>query len=1318
MPRNPFDLMKVQFQQRFHLAILSTLVALAGSAAAAPITWNPPQPVTGTNDVSNQGAYFGSWAPYNSTAYQYPVNGVTFAENDLGITTTGFSSGGAYFGTHTTTDGDYNTLLASAIYGLNPTASFKLNGDGSKPLTVGHQYLVQFWVSDPRSLGITRSETVEGSQPLLFPANGSGMGHFITGTFTADATTQDFNLSATQVGGNGSSPQVNLLQVRDLSAPPGDGNANPATLSVGQSATISVTATPTAGNSVTGVTLDASAIGIPAPVTLNSTEGSLYSGTVTVGAGTIYGAQNLVATVTDSGGAQSKVNVPVFLPTPAAHKAPAPALETWRNDRFGLFIHWGPVTLTGQEISWSRANSNPKCPNNGPTPVATYDNLYTQFNPTSFNATQWVATAQAAGMKYIVLTAKHCDGFLLWNSATSSYNIMNSPFQRDVCAELAAAAHAAGMKLGWYYSPPDWKDPRFRNAQNAGYVKTMQAQLRELLTNYGTVDLLWFDCDSSPNPYDVANTYAMCRTLQPNMVLNNRLDIAVHSAWITQSVGPWADYYTPEGHIGAFDNLRPWETCMNLGTQWAWKPGDTYQSTQSALGTLLRCAGGDGNLLLNVGPDATGAFDPNALNSLAGIGNWLSQHGEAVYGTRGGPFRSATNFSSTRKDNAIYLHLLPAQTYVKLPPVPVNVVSASVLTGGTVTFTQNAESVLLTLSPAAVANPVVTVKLTLAEPAANLPVLAAGTMSASLPATTHWHAPRTIASSSEVCSQGSLVIARQATFSSAGGHPDQTVNGVPFLGTVNTANGATFALAGQTAHNASLFASAKTLSGPDAPAYQKILAGAWLGNTAPITASVSGLTPGKDYLVQLWANDFRKFTNARTETVAGSSGPNVHAPELHYLTGNGTNDGSGTGQFAIGTFTATGTSAGFDLTGNESSQLNAFQLRDITATGYDVIWNNATTSMNWNSSDANWTGGVWNNSPVNNAIFGLTGAGVVTLEGPVTARSLTFTAPGYTLTGGGISLARSQTLVAHADATIITPIASDTLTKTGTGTLTLAGSSSCTGVATVSDGALAVTGGLAASGGIAVGPGAVLSGTGSMTAVTISSGATLAPGLGDTPGTLTVGTLTLDPGSVAKLRIGTTSDSVQVSGDLVLNGTLQLVDTGSATSGIHTLFHYSGTLTGVPLVAAPTGFVATLDLSTPGAVRATLVADHFATWRRDHFNAEEIANLQISGPTATPAGDGMSNLIKYALGFDPKASRTGSGVSLVQSGGSPALLFQRPANRSDVVYSVEVSTDLQSWSSSGVTLSQTVTGDPQVWLGSYSEELLPKGFYRLRIEQQ
>ena len=171
---------------------------------------------------------------------------------------------------------------------------------------------------------------------------------------------------------------------------------------------------------------------------------------------------------------------------PAGTPRPYPErLQWWAEGRFGMFIHWGPVSLKGTEISWSRANTNPKCPNNGQIPAEVYDNLYKEFNPTKFDAAEWVGIAKAAGTKYMVLTAKHCDGFLLWHSQASDYNISSTPFQRDICAELAKAARAQGMRIGWYFSPMDWRDPDFRTERNAAFLGRMQAEVRELLGNYG-----------------------------------------------------------------------------------------------------------------------------------------------------------------------------------------------------------------------------------------------------------------------------------------------------------------------------------------------------------------------------------------------------------------------------------------------------------------------------------------------------------------------------------------------------------------------------------------------------------------------------------------------------------------------------------------------------------------------------------------------------------------------------------------------------------------------------------------------------------------
>jgi len=429
--------------------------------------------------------------------------------------------------------------------------------------------------------------------------------------------------------------------------------------------------------------------------------------------------------------------VAVLSPFICAAESAQPATETkqqrdaritwWREARFGMFIHWGPVSLKGTEISWSRANSNPACPNQGPIPVEVYDNLYKQFNPVEFDAKEWVAIARASGMRYIVLTAKHCDGFCLWHSKVTDYNISKAPFVRDVCAELAKATQMAGIRVGWYYSPMDWRDPDCRTQRNAKYVLSMQEQLRELLSNYGRIDLLWFDTDGRPAPWDQEKTYGLVRQLQPHIVINNRLDMGSTANYDAQQIGSNADYYTPEQRIGEFDDQRPWETCMTLGTQWSWKPDDNIKSLKECLHTLIRCAGGDGNLLLNVGPMPNGKIEPRQVEVLKAIGKWLGQFGESIYGTRGGPFKPGRLLVSTRKGNVVYVHVLRwNDNTITLPALPRKIVQSCVLTGGVVQVAQTETALYLTVSKHDQQEIDTIIKLTLDGPADQIPPVMIG----------------------------------------------------------------------------------------------------------------------------------------------------------------------------------------------------------------------------------------------------------------------------------------------------------------------------------------------------------------------------------------------------------------------------------------------------------------------------------------------------------------------------------------------------------------------------------------------------------------
>ena len=366
-------------------------------------------------------------------------------------------------------------------------------------------------------------------------------------------------------------------------------------------------------------------------------------------------------------------------PQPWLKPDPA-ALRRWQEMRFGMFIHWGPVSLTGREIGWSRGSQ---------TPIAQYDNLYTRFNPSGFDADAWVSVAKAAGMKYIVLTTKHHDGFCLWDTKQTDYNITRSPFARDVVKELAAACRRQGLAFGAYYSVCDWHHPDFPRTSPGGkvqrdksdiaaYRRYLRAQVTELIRNYGPLVTVWFDVPQEFDRDEGSENVRLCRALQPDILVNNRAG------------GGCGDYGTPEQQIGGFDIGRPWETCMTICRQWAWQPDDKMKTLPQCLQTLIRTAGGDGNLLFNVGPMPTGEIESRQVQRLKEMGAWLAKYGQSIYATRGGPYKPARHVVCTRKGNTVYLHVLtwPEETLI-LPPLPAKIVGSRVLTGGRASVKQS-----------------------------------------------------------------------------------------------------------------------------------------------------------------------------------------------------------------------------------------------------------------------------------------------------------------------------------------------------------------------------------------------------------------------------------------------------------------------------------------------------------------------------------------------------------------------------------------------------------------------------------------------------
>ena len=389
------------------------------------------------------------------------------------------------------------------------------------------------------------------------------------------------------------------------------------------------------------------------------------------------------------------LNAPEPRSTGAAAGAP-PADERlgwWRDARLGLFIHWGPVSLKGTEIGWSRGGERRGYLLRGTeVPVEVYDNLYKEFNPTHFNADQWVAIAQAAGMKYLVFTSRHHDGFSEFDTTADDYKITSpdSPFHRDVVKELADACHRAGMRFGLYYSQPNWHHPDAFTDRHSNYLAYLKTQVRELLTNYGQVDIFWFDgLGKKAKDYDAEALNIMIRKLQPRILINDRNGLA-------------EDFDTPEQVVGKFQYDRPWESCITICKQWAWKPDDRMKSLKQCLETLIRCAGGDGNLLLNVGPMPDGRIEPRQVTRLEEMGGWLRTYGETIYGTRGGPWKPSRSLASTRKGSTVYIHLLGwNRKPVILRDIPRKIVRNSALTGGTARVQQAAGSISIAIDPPA-----------------------------------------------------------------------------------------------------------------------------------------------------------------------------------------------------------------------------------------------------------------------------------------------------------------------------------------------------------------------------------------------------------------------------------------------------------------------------------------------------------------------------------------------------------------------------------------------------------------------------------------
>ena len=325
-------------------------------------------------------------------------------------------------------------------------------------------------------------------------------------------------------------------------------------------------------------------------------------------------------------------------------------MKWWHEAKFGMFIHWGLYSVIGRSESVMDVLG---------IPVAEYEQLAPRFKPKPHAARDWAKLARRAGMKYMVITTKHHDGFCLFDTELTNYCAAKQACERDLVAEYVEAARAEGLGIGFYYSLEDWHHPDgARCAEDAASRRRLLAydhgQIRELMTNYGKVDILWYDglwygglWPLLPEAWESAGMNRMVRELQPDILINNRSGLP-------------EDFSTPEQHVGAEASGRAWESCMTMNRHWGYhKADDEWKTPKEILRHLITCGRDGGNYLLNIGPEADGTVPGGSVRALNVIGEWMDTYGETIYGAdscdvvRHSPF--ALDF--TIKGTTLYIHI-------------------------------------------------------------------------------------------------------------------------------------------------------------------------------------------------------------------------------------------------------------------------------------------------------------------------------------------------------------------------------------------------------------------------------------------------------------------------------------------------------------------------------------------------------------------------------------------------------------------------------------------------------------------------------------
>ena len=359
-------------------------------------------------------------------------------------------------------------------------------------------------------------------------------------------------------------------------------------------------------------------------------------------------------------------------------------MQWFKDAKLGIFVHWGPALLETTSLSWGRYGERPgagKPAANGVDPEV-YDNLYKKFNPINFDADKWMQQVKDFGAEYIVFTAKHHDGFAFFDAKNTEYNIMNTPFGRDICKELAEAAHKARVKLFWYYSQPDWSHPdNLREKHYENYLPYMKEHIKQLYSSYGKIDgVFWDHLATKYWQWDSYHLYKDMKKWQPGILSNKRNG----SGWPLKEAG---DYDTPEQSLGPVNHHRYWEACLTMTDKWLYSPEGPIKPYETVLSMLIQVAGNGGNLLLNLGPNGKGEFVEKEAKEAYKVGEWMDKYSHTIKNTRRGIYIGGDYGATTQVGNKLFIHVLQnfsnnTEPKIILPELPIKILSAKGVTNG------------------------------------------------------------------------------------------------------------------------------------------------------------------------------------------------------------------------------------------------------------------------------------------------------------------------------------------------------------------------------------------------------------------------------------------------------------------------------------------------------------------------------------------------------------------------------------------------------------------------------------------------------------